>query len=126
MNFKKFNRIIEEGGAYGHMANVHEDYTLQFEDLQNIIRQALTGGIQGTIKEKTDGQALAVGYRAGLPDKFSEIKSPEINNILIYFKGFAEVFDARLFSKYAQRAEEVVKGHMRDPHTTMPNPWMHI
>jgi hypothetical protein len=66
MNFKKFNRIIEEGGAYGHMANVHEDYTLQFEDLQNIIRQALTGGIQGTIKEKTDGQALAVGYRAGI------------------------------------------------------------
>ena len=62
MNFKKFNRILEEGGAYGHMANVHEDYTLQFEDLQNIIRQALTGGIQGTIKEKTDGQALAVGY----------------------------------------------------------------
>ena len=66
MNFKKFNRILEEGGAYGHMANVHEDYTLQFEDLQNIIRQALTGGIQGTIKEKTDGQALAVGYRAGI------------------------------------------------------------
>ena len=59
MNFKKFNQVIEEGGAYGHMANVHEDYMLKFEDLENIIRQALSGGIKGEVKEKTDGQALA-------------------------------------------------------------------
>lgn len=65
MNFKAYNRVIEEGGAYGHMANVHEDYSLKFEDLQNIIRQALTGNIKGEIKEKTDGQALAVSHRAG-------------------------------------------------------------
>lgn len=64
MNFKKFNQVIEEGGAYGHMMNVHEDYTLQFEDLQRIIKQALTGGIKGEVKEKTDGQALAVSHRA--------------------------------------------------------------
>ena len=57
--------MIEEGGAYGHMMNVHEDYTLQFEDLQRIIKQALTGGIKGEVKEKTDGQALAVSHRAG-------------------------------------------------------------
>ena len=65
MNFKAYNRVIEEGGAYGHMMNVHEDYTLQFEDLQRIIKQALTGGIRGEVKEKTDGQALAVSHRAG-------------------------------------------------------------
>jgi len=64
MNFKAYNRVIEEGGAYGHMMNVHEDYTLQFEDLQRIIKQALTGGIKGQVKEKTDGQALAVSHRA--------------------------------------------------------------
>ena len=64
MNFKAYNRVIEEGGAYGHMMNVHEDYTLQFEDLQRIIKQALTGGIKGEVKEKTDGQALAVSHRA--------------------------------------------------------------
>ena len=65
MNFKAYNRVIEEGGAYGHMMNVHEDYTLQFEDLQRIIKQALTGGLKGEIKEKTDGQALAVSHRSG-------------------------------------------------------------
>ena len=65
MNFKAYNRVIEEGGAYGHMMNVHEDYTLQFEDLQRIIKQALIGGIRGEVKEKTDGQALAVSHRAG-------------------------------------------------------------
>ncbi len=64
MNFKAYNRVIEEGGAYGHMMNVWEDYTLQFEDLQRIIKQSLTGGIKGEIKEKTDGQALAVSHRA--------------------------------------------------------------
>ena len=65
MNFKSYNRVIQEGGAYGHMMNVHEDYTLQFEDLQRIIKQSLTGGIKGEVKEKTDGQALAVSHRAG-------------------------------------------------------------
>jgi hypothetical protein len=65
MNFKAYNKVIEEGGAYGHMMNVHEDYTLQFEDLQRIIKQALTGGIKGEVKEKTDGQALAVSHRSG-------------------------------------------------------------
>ena len=65
MNFKAFNKVIEEGGAYGHMMNVHEDYTLQFEDLERIIKQAFTGGIKGEVKEKTDGQALAVSHRAG-------------------------------------------------------------
>lgn len=65
MNFKAYNRVIEEGGAYGHMMNVWEDHTLQFEDLQRIIKQALTGGIKGEVKEKTDGQALAVSHRAG-------------------------------------------------------------
>ena len=64
MKFKKFNQVIEEGGAYGHMANVHEDYTLKFDDLNNIIHQSLTGGIKGEVKEKTDGQALAVSHRA--------------------------------------------------------------
>lgn len=65
MSFKEYNQIIEEGGAYGHMANVHEDYKLQFRDLENIIRQSLTGGVKGEMKEKTDGQALAVSHRAG-------------------------------------------------------------
>lgn len=65
MNFKAYNRVIEEGGAYGHMMNVHEDYTLQFEDLLRIIKQSFSGGIKGEVKEKTDGQALAVSHRAG-------------------------------------------------------------
>ena len=64
-NFREFYDIIEEGGAYGHMANVHEDYTLQFIDLQNIVKSSLSGGIKGEVKEKTDGQALAVSHRAG-------------------------------------------------------------
>lgn len=64
MNFKQFNRILEEGGAYGHMQNVHEDYHLTFQDIHNMIESALTGGIT-EMKEKTDGQALSVSCRSG-------------------------------------------------------------
>lgn len=64
MNFKKYNQIIEEGGAYGHMQNVHEDYHLTFQQVHNMIEAVFTGGIT-EMKEKTDGQALSVSYRSG-------------------------------------------------------------
>ena len=68
--------------------------------------------------------------RAGLPDKFSEMKVPEINNILNYFKGFAEVFEDRLVSKFPTKTpisqEEIVKGHLKDPQSTIQKPWEHI
>lgn len=55
-------RIIEEGGAYGHMANVHEVWWLTFFDLKQLIRLGLSGGVSMEVKEKTDGQALAFSY----------------------------------------------------------------
>lgn len=64
MNFKQYHGLILEGGAYGHMMNVYEDYSLTFQDMYNLIEKWFTGGITEA-KEKTDGQALAVSYRAG-------------------------------------------------------------
>ena len=51
--------LIEEGGAYGHMAHIHETDTLKFGHLNQMISDIFTGGISA-IKEKVDGQALAV------------------------------------------------------------------
>ena len=57
--------IITEGGAYGHMAHPFDiEMNLTFGDLKNIINNALTGNL-GVVREKTDGQALAISWKNG-------------------------------------------------------------
>ena len=57
------NRMITEGGAYGHMAHPFDlEINLTFGDLKTIIRSALQGELT-TTTEKTDGQALAISWR---------------------------------------------------------------
>jgi hypothetical protein len=56
--------LLMEGGAYGHMSHPFDDMDLTFGDLKNIISSALTGEL-GVIREKTDGQALAISWKNG-------------------------------------------------------------
>jgi len=56
--------ILNEGGAYGHMAHPFDDMDLTFGDLKNIITGALNGELELT-REKTDGQALAISWKNG-------------------------------------------------------------
>jgi hypothetical protein len=56
--------LLMEGGAYGHMSHPFDDMDLTFGDLKNIITKALTGEL-GVIREKTDGQALAISWKNG-------------------------------------------------------------
>jgi hypothetical protein len=56
--------LLLEGGAYGHMSHPFDDMDLTFGDLKNIISNALTGEL-GVIREKTDGQALAISWKNG-------------------------------------------------------------
>ena len=44
------------GGAAGHMAHLHEDLDLTFNDLINILNQVATANID--VVEKVDGQNL--------------------------------------------------------------------
>jgi hypothetical protein len=66
--FKKDENINEslllEGGAYGHMAHPFDDMDLTFGDLKDIISKALNGDL-GVVREKTDGQALAISWKNG-------------------------------------------------------------
>lgn len=57
-------RLLKEGGAAGHMAHPFDDMNLTFGDLKNIITGALTGEL-GVVKEKLDGQALAISWKNG-------------------------------------------------------------
>jgi hypothetical protein len=56
--------LLLEGGAYGHMAHPFDDMDLTFGDLKDIISKALNGDL-GVVREKTDGQALAISWKNG-------------------------------------------------------------
>ena len=71
VTFKQYVRIIEEGGAYGHMANMYENTDLTFGELKELVQRLFKQGIS-TVKEKTDGQALAVTVK---PDSSGELKT---------------------------------------------------
>jgi len=59
-----FKESLNEGGAYGHMSHPFDDMDLTFGDLKNIISKALNGDL-GVVREKTDGQALAISWKNG-------------------------------------------------------------
>ena len=56
--------LLLEGGAYGHMSHPFDDMDLTFGDLKDIISKALNGEL-GVVREKTDGQALAISWKNG-------------------------------------------------------------
>ena len=56
--------LLMEGGAYGHMSHPFDDMDLTFGDLKDIITKALNGEL-GVVREKTDGQALAISWKNG-------------------------------------------------------------
>ena len=104
-------QIIEEGGAYGHMANVHEDYMLTFGDLDEIIRQCLSGNVKGEMKEKTDGQAIAMSYARGKV-LFARNKGHYINrgaNALKGSKGVIDMFAGHPNNQVAKAFEYAAK-----------------
>ncbi len=74
-NFGKLNKeiykesinesLLLEGGAYGHMNHPFDiSMNLTFGDLKKIINNALDGRL-GVVREKTDGQALAISWKNG-------------------------------------------------------------
>ncbi len=57
--------LVLEGGAYGHMNHPFDiSMNLTFGDLKKIINNALDGKL-GVVREKTDGQALAISWKNG-------------------------------------------------------------
>jgi hypothetical protein len=63
-NMEETKQLIMEGGAYGHMSHPFDDMNLTFGDLKDIIGKALDGEL-GIVREKTDGQALAISWKNG-------------------------------------------------------------
>ena len=59
------SKLLQEGGAYGHMSHPFDtEINLTFGQLKDIVNRALEGNLEFT-REKTDGQALAVSWVGG-------------------------------------------------------------
>jgi len=64
-NIYESKQMISEGGAYGHMNHPFDiSMNLTFGDLKKIVNNALDGRL-GVVREKTDGQALAISWKNG-------------------------------------------------------------
>ena len=57
--------LLNEGGAYGHMAHPFDDKDLTFGDLKKIIENGLGGKLsrEDNVTEKLDGQNLMISLR---------------------------------------------------------------
>lgn len=88
--------VLLEGGLYGHMSHVYEDMALSFYDLKDMIGRLLQGHIK-SVKEKVDGQALAVSMNDEGQVIFARNKG-HIKNFgqnALDWKGVCEVFANR-------------------------------
>jgi hypothetical protein len=59
--------ILNEGGAYGHLAHPFEDMGLTMSDLQQMITTTVNGafGPENFVQEKTDGQNIMISWKNG-------------------------------------------------------------
>jgi hypothetical protein len=102
-SYQSSNTLIEEGGAYGHMANLYEDWERTFGELISIFKDSLRGKIE-QVKEKTDGQALSISYRKGKV-LFARNKGEYMNFGAAAMKGSADV---------EKRFDDHPNGNVRD------------
>jgi len=92
---------IDEGGAFGHLEHIYDDYTLTFAQLKELVNLTLSGKLENAV-EKTDGMALAISYKDGkliTARNKSEYKNfgknaADKNTIHDKFAGRGEISDA--------------------------------
>lgn len=111
------NKVLTEGGAYGHLSHPYEDLELTFADFDEMLNRALVGNMQkeGPVLEKMDGQNISFTVKDG-EVKFARNKSHLKNrgekalsaeDLGKMFGGRGEVYDA--FSLAAADIQSAVK-----------------
>ena len=94
ITFKKFHRIMSEGGAFGHLSHPFDVNSFKFNDFKDIINGALEGKLD-YMEEKTDavnimltvkdGQVLAARNKSHLKNRGEN--AMDINAVGEKFKG---------------------------------------
>lgn len=55
--FYNYLNLLQEGGGYGHLANLFDDVNFTFGDLKQAIKDSLSGNLE-YVRLKTDGQNI--------------------------------------------------------------------
>lgn len=116
--YHKNPTVLLEGGLYGHMSHVHEDLNLSFYDLKDIIGRLLQGHIK-SVKEKVDGQALAVSIDDEGKVIFARNKGhiKDFGHNALDYQGICKVFGNRgdLSDAFCMAAEDIAQALSRIP-----------
>jgi hypothetical protein len=93
ITFKKYRKLLKEGGAAGHMLHLFDDLEMSFGDLKKVIKQSLTGELE--VVEKTDGQQLMVTWKdnqiKGARNKTTILNPLSISEMSTKFEGRGEL-----------------------------------
>jgi len=100
--------LLNEGGAYGHMAHPFDDKDLTFGDLKKIIEDGLGGTLsrEDGVTEKLDGQNIMISWKDGkliAARNKGHIKNGgktalDTKGIISKFKGRGDIKDAFVFA----------------------------
>ena len=100
--------LLNEGGAYGHMAHPFDDKDLTFGDLKKIIENGLGGTLsrEDGVTEKLDGQNIMISWKDGkliAARNKGHIKNGgktalDTKGIISKFKGRGDIKDAFVFA----------------------------
>lgn len=62
--FESYNGFLVEGKVAGHIQHLHNDLSLTFEELEDIIEKGFSSNLEQAV-EKVDGNPLAITYQNG-------------------------------------------------------------
>jgi len=121
MEFNKQEAIFC-GGSAGHMSHLHDDISLTFANIKELITISLSGELnrEEQSTEKLDGQALAISYKDGNiiasrnkgdRKNFGE-NSLSVEDVITKFSGRGELSDA--FGNAIQDLESAIKHLSKD------------
>jgi hypothetical protein len=100
--------LLQEGGAYGHMAHPFDNKDLTFGDLKKIIELGLGGQLnrEDHVSEKLDGQNLMLSWKNGkliAARNKGHIKNAgktalDMKGMAAKFKGRGEIYKAFVYA----------------------------
>jgi len=102
------DKLLLEGGSFGHLQHPFDNKNLTFGDFKRIITLGLSGrlDVEGDVAEKTDGQALAISWKnnkliaarnKGDRKNFGE-NALDLNGMVSKFSGRGDIKDAFVFA----------------------------
>mgnify|MGYP001291499801 CR=1 FL=1 len=129
--------LLNEGGAYGHMAHPFDDKDLTFGDLKKIIEDGLGGTLsrEDGVTEKLDGQNIMISWKDGkliAARNKGHIKNGgktalDTKGIISKFKGRGDIRNAFVYAmKDLEKAIKTLSQKQKDKIFNEGQHWMNL